>query len=190
MGAMIDVMQAQPRLRTFQRAEYDALVELGFFQDEHIELLDGLIVHMSSKTTLHYGVIQKLTMLLAAAVAGEADVRVQSPLAVSDDSEPEPDLAVVHPDAGVLPEHPQTAYLVIEVAGDSLRTDRLVKTRLYAAAVPEYWIVNLGARTVEVYTEPGAEGYGRLATLRPADTAVLTAFPTVTLRVSDFLPPA
>lgn len=187
---MIDVMQAQPRLRTFRRAEYDALTERGFFADERIELLDGVIVEMSPQGAPHARVIQKLTMLLAPALQGRADLRVQSPLAVSDDSEPEPDLAVVEPDTGDV-EHPHTAHLVIEVSGDSLRTDRLIKTRLYAAAgVPEYWIVNLTARVVEVHTEPGADGYARKYTVQPADTITLRAFPQLTVRVAEFLPAA
>ncbi|MFN7019096.1 MAG: Uma2 family endonuclease, partial [Fimbriimonadales bacterium] len=83
-------------------------------------------------------------------------VRVQLPLTLGEYDEPFPDIAVV---AGsprdYLTNHPTTALLVVEVAEASLRTDREIKGSLYAhAGVPEYWIVNLKARVVEVYREP------------------------------------
>jgi Uma2 family endonuclease len=53
------------------------------------------------------------------------------------------------------PEHPRGAVLVVEVADVSLSKDRLVKGRIYAQAnVPEYWIVDIRAQQLEVYTEP------------------------------------
>ena len=85
----------------------------------------------------------KLAASLGRALPPGFEVRTHSPLAVSDDSEPEPDVAVVS--AGdYSTRHPQTALLVIEVADSSLQKDRRVKAALYAAAgIPEFWLVDL-----------------------------------------------
>ena len=48
---------------------------------------------------------------------------------------------------------------MIEVADSFLIRDRRDKTRIYArAGIPVYWIVNLVARQVEVYTRPVKAG--------------------------------
>lgn len=65
--------------------------------------------------------------------------------------------------------HPNAALLLVEVSETSLVKDRKIKTEIYAeAGVPEYWIVNTPARTVEVRTRPNPAGYGHVVT-RSAD---------------------
>ena len=90
---------------------------------------------------------------------GGCDVRIQLPLAMSEYDEPFPDLAVVSGSPrDYLAQHPTIALLVVEVSEASLKTDREVKGSLYASAgIPEYWIVNLRERILEVYREPAAD---------------------------------
>lgn len=81
-----------------------------------------------------------------------AGVRVQLPLVVSDESEPEPDLCVVegsHRD--YRHEHPRTALLVVEVADSTLAYDRLEAGLYASASVPEYWILNVTDGWLEVF---------------------------------------
>jgi len=118
------------------------------------------------------------------------------PLALDDDSEPEPDVAVV---TGVpreyLGAHPATAALAVEVAEASLRLDR-VKSGLYArAGIQDYWIVNLVERVLEVHREPHVEAdaphgsvYRSIELLRPPATVTPLASPTALIRVADLLP--
>jgi len=167
---------APDKLRPLRRVEYDRMVEMGLFEDERIELLHGVLVAMSPQGAPHADVIAQLNMLLTPALVGRAIVRVQSPLAVSDDSEPEPDLAVValgdHRAA-----HPSTALLVVEVADSSLRKDREIKAALYAqAGVTEYWIADVPSRRLEVHRGPGALGYTQVATHESTDLIALAAF--------------
>jgi Uma2 family endonuclease len=178
------------RIRPLRRVEYDRLVELGLLdEDEHVELLYGRIVEMSPQGTEHAWVIQQLTELLVAALAGRAKVRPQLPLALSDVSEPEPDLAIV-PVTGYQPDHPSRALLVIEVADSSLRGDRVIKGRLYAeSGIPEFWLVNLVDGVVEVHRDPTAKGYLSVSRHSRADVIRLE-LAGADLRVSDFLPPA
>ncbi|MGM0574914.1 MAG: Uma2 family endonuclease [Myxococcota bacterium] len=174
--------------RPLRRAEYERLVESGAFEDERVELLHGVNVRMSPRGTAHTDVVRRLNMLLAPLLAGRAAVSVQAPLAVTDDSEPEPDLAVVAPDLG-WDEHPTTASLVVEVADTSLNKDRRVKSALYAAAgVEEYWIVDLPGRAVEVRTDPTEGEYRTVARYGHGGSVTLRAFPDITLVVDDFLP--
>lgn len=142
-----------------------------------VELLYGRISSMSPQGEPRaYSVARLARMLIRALGDDRALVRVQAPLAAPDDSEPEPDIAVVAP-GDYLCGHPATAWLIIEVAESSLARDRS-KARLYAAAaVPEYWIVNLADSIIEVYPEPLGDRYtsmtrhDRGAVLRPAHLA-------------------
>lgn len=175
------------RQRPLRREEYDRLVEQGCFEDERVELLHGILITMSPQGPRHATVIENLTMLLVPAVLGRARVRVQSPLAASDDSEPEPELSMVAP--GPRPHgHPHTALLVVEVAETSLAKDRQIKAGIYVACgVPEYWVVNLPEDCVEVQTGIENGAYSRHRRAGRGDTIALHAFPDITLSVDAFL---
>lgn len=174
-------------IRPLKRAEYDQLVDLGAFEDEKIELLDGVLVPMSPIGPPHGSAVQKLNELLVLALAGRAVVRPQLPFAASDLSEPEPDLMVA-PTSDYDTAHPDEALLVIEVAESSLAQDRGIKRRIYAErAVPEYWIVNLVDRVIEVHTEPTEGDYRRVVSYEGGQSIRLVRFGDVEVRVSDVL---
>lgn len=181
---------APESIRPLRRTEYDRLVTLGVFGQERIELLHGMLVTMSPQGSPHAAVTRLLNKLLVPALGERALVQIQAPLAVSDHSEPEPDVAVLAPSAdGYAAGHPETAFLVVEVAASSLTIDRQVKAALYAGAgVPEYWIVDVVGGQVEVYTGPEPEGYTRVTRHGRDQTLRLRAFPDVALPVADFLP--
>lgn len=146
-------------LRPLKRTEYDRLVDAGMFDDEHIELLDGVLVEMSPEGSVHSWLIQELTHVLARGLPEDLRLRVGHPWAANDISQPEPDLAVV-PYRDYREEHASTAVLVIEVATSSLAKDLGIKARLYAAAgVPVYWVVDLSAEVVHVHRRPVETGY-------------------------------
>jgi Uma2 family endonuclease len=154
--------------RRFTLDEYHQLLRVGVLkEDEHVELLEGLIVDMTPQGRPHALVISRLNRFLSRALGEAYSVRPQLPLSLGPDSEPEPDLAIVtREEEEHAEEHPRTALLVVEVAVDSLRVDRLIKGRVYArAGIPEYWVVDVAGRLVEVYTAPVA-GEGRYLSLR------------------------
>jgi Uma2 family endonuclease len=137
---------------------YERMVASGALEGERVELLEGLLVEVSPHGAPHATVIERLTAHLAGAAES---LRVQLPLEVGWDWVPEPDLALVEP-VHPADRHPRTAVLVVEVAVTSHDRDRGMKANMYAwAPVPTYWLVDVPARTVEVRTEPGREGYGR-----------------------------
>ena len=125
---------------------------------------------------------------LTLALADRAIVRVQSPLALGDRSQPEPDIAVVKT-ADYSAEHPAAALVVIEVATSSLRQDRRVKTPLYAAAnIPEFWLVDVKARRIEVHRDPRGDGYHTIPTHAESEIISLSAFADVAVRIDAVLP--
>jgi Uma2 family endonuclease len=174
--------------RPLRRVEYDKIVEAGMLQNERVELLFGSIAIMSPIGAPHSGTVQRLNEMLVVALAGRASVRIQSPFAASDSSEPEPDVAIV-PRGRYVDEHPKEAWLIIEVADTSLRIDREAKARLYAeCGVGEYWVVNLVDRQVEVHTDIVRGAYSRTIPFRPGESIVPRRFSDLIIAVADVLP--
>ena len=172
-------------IRPLRRAEYDQLVALGVFQDEHVELLDGALYAMSPIGIPHNFAVQELNELLVLALHGRAKVRPQMSFAASEFSEPEPDLMVA-PLGPWDAQQANQAHLIIEVAESSLALDQGRKRRLYAnCGVPEYWIVNLPERCIEVYTQPEGSAYARVEKYEPGQSIRLGAFPDVEIPVSS-----
>jgi len=110
---------------------------------------------MSPPDRRHVAFVNNLTQLLVTRLAGRAIVSVQNPVALADDSEPQPDLAVVRRRAVPYKEAEivtDDVLLLVEVAESSLACDRSTKLRLYAeAGVAEYWVVDGAAERIEVH---------------------------------------
>jgi len=174
-------------IRPLHRTEFEALIGLGLFLDERVELIDGMLVTMSPQTARHAAVIERLTHKLISALGERARVRVQLPLALGDLAEPEPDLAVV-PWAEYDGGHPRSALLVVEVAESSLAVDRGRKADLYAeSGIPEYWLVNLTTDVVEVHSNPVRGCYASVAERRRGASLSPLGFADVTIAVADIL---
>jgi Uma2 family endonuclease len=148
------------RARRIRRAELELLVDPSVLPPgEALELIGGELVSAERQSPGHYAAIRKTARALVAAFGPGWDVRQEGPLALDDESEPEPDVAVVpgEPEDYAL-DHPSRAVLAVEVAESSLRVDRLHKGSLYArAGLADYWVLNLVARVLEVYREPIAD---------------------------------
>lgn len=173
--------------RPIRRREFEQMVELGLFEGERVELIDGVIVQMSPKGPKHESALERLTELLVQRIAGRATVRIQSGFAASDGSEPEPDVAVV-PRRDYSTAHPSEALLVIEVADSSLRFDRTEKAALYAeSGVPEYWVVNVRDRLIEVHDQIVGDAYTRVVPYGSGSSVSPKAFLDVELAVDDIL---
>jgi Uma2 family endonuclease len=184
------------RTRRWSRIEYGRLIDLGMLsEDEPVELLAGRLVVREPQRTPHAVATQLVDEALRAAFGRGWSVRVQLPLALDPDSEPEPDVAVVMGSPrDHLREHPSAPALVVEVAHGSLRADRGIKARLYArAAMRDYWIVNLVDRLVEVRREPRVDARGRwryraLTLVRPGGWLTPLAAPAARIAADDLLP--
>jgi Uma2 family endonuclease len=113
--------------------------------------------------------------------------RERQPFAANDESEPEPDLAIVPP-GRYADAHPDRAFLLVEVAESSLEYDRETKGPLYAeSGVPEYWIVDVAARRVEVYTLVERR-YGPPAYFGRGQQLAPRAFSDVVVAIDELFP--
>lgn len=152
-------------LRPIRREEYDRLVESGAFAGEHVQRVEGGVIEESPQGPEHADAVERLTTFFVTCLSDVAAVRVQLPFAAGEASEPEPDPAVV-PLERPRGEHPASALLVVEVAAESLALDLGAKARVYArAGVPDYWVIDLGRRTLTVHRRPSTRT-GRCASVR------------------------
>ena len=146
--------------RRLSRDDYYRLAESGTFAGERVELIHGEIRTMSPIGWLHTVAKNRLAERLRSLFDGIAWLNEQSPLHLNN-SAPEPDLAVIPGQMADYSDHPQHAWLVVEVADHSLEFDTTTKASLYAqAALPEYWVVDLRNRLVLIHREPGATAEG------------------------------
>jgi len=183
------------RQRRWTRKEYDQAIQAGIFhEDERLELLAGCLVVAEPQNTPHAVGIQLAAETLRMAFGPGWSVRVQLPLALDPDSEPEPDVAVVRGQPrDYLLDHPGEPALVVEVADASLRLDRRLKAAIYArGGIADYWIVNVADRVLEIHRQPVHQGrrwrYRSVETLG-ADAAVAPlALPQARIAVADLLP--
>lgn len=174
-----------PAPRRLTRAEYDRMAELGFFRGERVELIRGTVIAMSPIGPPHGSVVDRLTEMLVPRLLGRARVRIQQPFLAIDESEPEPDVAIV-PLARYSKEHPDQAHLIIEVADCSLAHDRDTKAPLYAATgVTEYWLVDVETQAVHVHTEPSEGRYVRVDRREGDAPLSPQVFPDVVVTVRD-----
>jgi len=186
------------KTRRWTRAEYDRLIELGFFQpDEPIELIGGQLMVAEPQGAAHYTAIQRTARALEVAFGPGWVVRTQGPIRLDDESEPEPDVAVVRGTAAdYRAEHPSRPFLTVEIAESSLGTDRERKGSLYArAGLLDYWVVNLAGSLVEVYREPTMDSlaafgwsYARREIFGSSAQLTPLAAPNARVRVADLLP--
>ena len=191
------MIESAVRMRRWSRVEYDSLIETGFFgPSDKIELLGGQLCVSEPQNSPHVRAISLGLETIQRALAPGWHVRVQLPIALDDESEPEPDLAVVSGGPRDYADHPSRPALVVEVADSSLALDREHKGSLYArASLPEYWIVNLVDRVLEVHREPGLDAgaqygwaYRVRLTLRADEHVTPLAAPSTRILAADFLP--
>lgn len=169
--------------------QYLRMIDAGVFDSsDKVELIGGFITPMAPVGPEHNGSLFELTKFLAP-VAERFVIAVQATVAVSEGQVLEPDFALLTPRADkYMTALPKAAdvLLVIESAASSIKSDRHVKLPIYAAAgIPEYWIVDLNEKTLEVHREPVGEGYVHRQKLAGDDVASPLACPEVTLRVGS-----
>jgi Uma2 family endonuclease len=170
-------------------AQYHAMAQAGILQeDDQLELLEGWLVAKMTKNPPHRISTRLLRQTLEQLIPQGWYVDSQEPITL-EDSEPEPDVAVIrgnttdyrdrHPDAA-------SVALVIEVADATLERDRGIKQRIYArAGIPIYWILNLRDRQLEVYTQPATEPQTSDAAPAYLQCTIFTEAQSVTVSIME-----
>lgn len=184
--------------KRFTLDEYHQLINLGFFNDNsRVELIRGEIIEMVAKGTPHSVCNTLLLYALIPLLGNQALVRSQEPITLLNNSEPEPDVAIVLPRPDhYLSAHPgsEDILLIIEVSDSTLEYDRTTKLSLYAEAqIRHYWIVNLVANHLECYSHPyqnhpSGFGYRTKQIVLPNESVNLPGFPDLYLPLATIFP--
>lgn len=184
-----------PRAPRWTREQYHRLVDLGLLEGRRVELIEGVIVEMSPMNRPHATAAALTAQLIREQLPAGHHVLEGYPFEPNDDSEPEPDVAVY---VGGIRDYeqqaPKSALLIVEVSDSTLAFDRRVKRRLYAAGgIPEFWILNLRLRQLEVFRHPVPEGaipayYSEEFTLDESGEIHPLFAPQIVIRVGDVLP--
>ena len=156
--------------------------------DRRVELLEGEIVEISPEGAMHSSTNYSVVRYLEELLQDKAVVREAHPITL-DNSEPEPDIAVVaapytnyftrHP-------HPQDVYWLIEISNRTL-TDLEKKSVTYDRnGISEYWIVDLVNKQLIVHTQPIDNSYSQVWRLTTG-TISPQAFPKVAIALEQLL---
>jgi Uma2 family endonuclease len=172
-------------------ARYHKAVAAGIFDEQAVELLNGELIEMSPEGIPHAGLSSDAADYLRTILGSRVKVREAKPITLPNDSEPEPDIAVVKPlgDLYKTERHPQVGdvFWVIEYANTSLEKDLQLKDKIYAnAGIPEYWVVNLKARELIVLRTPIAGEY-QSRQVMTSGALCPVSFPDVSLEVLRLL---
>lgn len=184
--------------KKFTIDEYHRLIDWGFFaKNERVELIRGEIIKMSPKRTPHSVCNSLLWKALYDLIGNQAEIRVQEPIFISPNSEPEPNIVIaIQQDDNYLSSHPtpKDILLVIEIADSTLKYDQETKLSLYAeAGISNYWIFNLVTRHLEVYHQPFQDRKGQFAyrskqIILSNETVKLPQFDSLNLDLSQVFP--
>lgn len=193
-GNRAGLLEREPGVRRHKLdvAAYYRMAEVGILgPDDRVELIEGEIVDMAPIGSAHGGTVDGLAEAVHAGLERRAIVRVQGPLRLSDESEPQPDLMLLRPRADrYRASHPGPGdvLLLVEVSDSTLRTDRNVKLPLYARhGIPEVWIVNLPDGVVEVHREPQGEAWRTTQRAGRGEVLEPHLLPGLRIAVSDVL---
>ena len=170
-------------------ADYHQLVETGLLEGKPVELLEGELIEMSPEGVPHSYTNRTVGDYLRNLLHGLAFVSEAHPITL-DNSEPEPDIAVVRLPTDIYKQHhpyPEDIYFLIEVSNRTLDRDLNEKTIIYARnSIPEYWVIDLPHNNVWVFTQPDLNGYSQTQELT---TGIISpqSFPNISLEVKNLL---
>ncbi|MCY7324085.1 MAG: Uma2 family endonuclease [Phormidesmis sp. CAN_BIN36] len=182
-----------PPLKKWSVEDYHRMIEFGILtREDQVELLEGMIVQLNPQRSPHAATTQCASDYLRERLTGRVIVRVQLPITLPPDSEPEPDIAIVRLDPRkYFDRHPQSNDILFlaEVADSTLREDRTYKAKLYAKAnISEYWVLDVNNRQVLGFRQSNRDRYCEEFTLSENDSIELVAFPGILLSISQLFP--
>ena len=183
---------AQPEPYKFDVHQYHAMAKAGILHpDDRVELIDGEITAMSGIGPEHMATVDSSNRFWVIRLGERAIVRIQGSIRLDERNEPQPDVALLKPrDDFYRHRMPGSddVLLLVEVSDTTLRRDREVKLELYARfGVPETWIDNIRARSIEVYSDPVDGEYTTRQTYWRGQTVTPAALPDIALPVSDVI---
>jgi Uma2 family endonuclease len=181
-------------LARFTVDRYEAMVGSGVFtKRDRFHLINGLLVAKMPKNPSHVLVARNVRDELARLIPSGWDFRLEAPVRLPPKSEPEPDVSMARGNkVDYATRHPGPAdlALVVEVAESSVSEDREMVNVYGPAGIPVYWIVNLKAGQVEVYSLGRRGVYGKPRIFKPGQSVpvVIGGAEVGRIAVADILP--
>lgn len=137
--------------------DYHRMIAAGILDNRRVELLKGEIVEMLPEGEPHAYCSSEAGEYLIRLLGDHAMIRISKPITLPNDSEPEPDIAIVQRLGREYLEHhpyPENVFWLIEYSDSSLDKDLETKSKVYAEAkILEYWVVNLKKRQLIVFRD-------------------------------------
>ncbi|MFY0685965.1 MAG: Uma2 family endonuclease [Cyclobacteriaceae bacterium] len=155
---------ASVKKRLISVDDYYKMAEVGILnQDDRVELINGEIIEMSPIGSKHAATVDKISSVLRAIIKNTMILRVQNPIRLNNQNEPEPDISLLkYKEDFYSEQHPTSSdvSIVIEVSDSTLSYDSEVKSVLYASHdIPEYWIVDIENGSIKVLSDPNNNVY-------------------------------
>ncbi|MEQ9552399.1 MAG: Uma2 family endonuclease [Coleofasciculus sp. G3-WIS-01] len=170
--------------------EYHRMIAAGILEDRQVELLQGEIVEMSPEGEPHAYFSSEAGEYLMRQLCDRAMVRLAKPITLPNNSEPEPDIAIVQRLGREYLEHhpyPENIFWLIEYSESTLENDLGIKLKIYAqVGISEYWVVNLKKRQLIVFRDPQDGEYASRSTLTGGIIYPL-AFPDISISVDSIV---
>ena len=184
-------MSVQIKRRLFTVQEYHLMSEAGVFdEDDRVELIEGEIIVMAAIGTRHASCVKRLVRRLSAIPEELAILGVQDPIQLSERTEPQPDVVLLQPHSDYYATAhpiPSEVLLLVEVSDSTVDFDRDVKVPNYARSlIQEVWLVDLVENCLEVYRQPGPNGYSLMLKFWRGQQVAPLAFPELEVSV-DFI---
>ncbi len=169
--------------------KWHELVDSGVLDGQKVELLEQEIVEMSPEGIEHSYTNENVVIYLRNLLSGLARVKESHPITL-DNSEPEPDIAIVRlPETIYRKHHPyaEDIYWLIEISQRTLQKDLEQKSLTYARnSIPEYWVIDLQNKQVIVHTQPKDNKYFQVVTSQSGVISPL-AFPNINIALNKLL---
>lgn len=184
-------MSVQLQKRLFTVKEYHLMTEVGILSEgDRVELIEGEIVKMAAIGTRHASCVRRLIRSFSVIPQNLAILGVQDPIQLTERTEPQPDVVLLQSRADYYATAhpvPSEVLLLVEVSDSTVDYDREVKVSIYARSlVQEVWLVDLVKNCLEVYRQPGPNGYSLIIKFWRGQQVASLAFPDLEVSV-DFI---
>ena len=184
-------MSVQIQRRLFTVQEYHLMGEAGILgEDDWVELIEGEIVQMAAIGTRHASSVKRLIAVFSDLDRRKAIMGAQDPIQLTERTEPQPDVVLLQPRADYYATAhpvPSEVLLLVEVADSTVDNDRNIKVPIYArSGIQEVWLVDLVENCLEVYRQPGPNGYSLMLKFWRGQQVAPLAFPEFEVSV-DFI---
>lgn len=179
-------------LTTYQwtTKRYHQAIDSGIFDDQSVELLRGKIIIVPPEREAHAYYHTEGSDYLRSLLGNKAKIREAKPITLPNNSEPQPDIAIVKPLGKEYLKHhpyPENIFWIIEFSQATLSKDLGEKKDIYAeAGIMEYWVIDLKNSQLIVFRDLVNNNYTSELSLKTGTISPLS-FPEIVIKVQRLI---